>query len=314
MPRIAAVCLLVVGTALLLYSASGTRRITKVVDAYPMLSPDGSRIVFQSNRTGNFELYTAKPDGSDLVQLTKTPYDEGTPIWSPNGTLLTYGAEIDGNADVFVMNADGTGVRRLTDHPGDDSHPHWSPDGSRIVFNSARTTPDLKVLWARQWHEVFSVRLDGSDLRQLTNCKILCTYPVMSPDGQMIAYRKLTNDPGFSWELTSIPRNSEVFVANVDGSKDINISRSAGFDGWPMWSPDGKWVLFSSNRNGPALIGQLFIARPDGTDLRQLTFGTESLVQPSWSADGKQIYAAQYSTDEETASVVVLDASKVLEP
>ena len=279
-----------------------------------MLSPDGSRIVFQSNRAGNRELYTAKPDGSNVVQLTNTPYDEAGPVWSPDGKHLAYAAEPDGNSDVFVMNADGTGVRRLTDHPGDDAHPHWSPDGLRILFNSARTTPDPKAPWTQQWHEVFSIRLDGSDLRQVTNCKILCTYPAMSPDGKMIAYRKLTNDPGFIWELTSIPRNSEVFVANLDGSKEVNISRSAGFDGWPTWSPNGRWILFSSNRNGPALIGQLFIARPDGTDLRQLTFGSESLVQPSWSADGKQIYAAQYSTDEETASVVVLDVSKALEP
>ncbi len=295
------------GTGFSVDSLSVPSRVTKIVDAYPMLSPDGARIVFQSNRSGNMELYTAKPDGSDSRQLTHTIYDEGTPAWSPNGKLILYAAELEGgNEEVFVMDADGTNVRRLTNHPLSDGHPHWFADGSRILFNSARTTPDPAAPWNRQWHEIFSMKPDGTDVRQITHCRSVCTYGVAAPAGDRIAYRKVTDDPGFNWDLTMGQRNSEVFTSNIDGSNEVNVSRSAAFDGWPMWSPDGEWLLFSSNRNGHPLVGELFVVKADGSDLRQISASKESLVQPTWSLDGRTIYAAQYTLDEEAASIVVL--------
>lgn len=288
-------------------SLSVPTRVTKIVDAYPMLSPDGARIVFQSNRSGNMELYTAKPDGSDLRRLTQTSYDEGTPVWSPDGQKILYAAELEsGNEEVFIMDADGTDVQRLTNHPLSDGHAHWLADGSRILFNSARTTPDPAAPWHRQWHEIFSMKPDGTDLRQITHCRSMCTYGVASPAGNRIAYRKVTNDPGFNWDLTMGQRNAEVFAADMDGANEMNVSRSAGYDGWPMWSPDSQWLLFSSNRNGRPLIGELFVVKADGSDLRQISASKESLVQPTWSPDGQMIYAAQYTLDEEAASIVVL--------
>ncbi len=288
-------------------SLSTPARVTKIVDAYPMLSPNGARIVFQSNRSGNMELYTAKPDGGDLRQLTQTSYDEGTPVWSPNGKMILYAAELEGgNEEVFIMDADGTNVRRLTNHPLSDGHPHWFADGSRILFDSARTTPDPAAPWSRQWHEIFSMKPDGTDLRQITHCRSVCTYGVAAPTGNRIAYRKVTNDPGFNWDLTMGERNSEVFTANMDGANEVNVSRSAGYDGWPMWSPDGQRLLFSSNRNGRPLVGELFVVKADGSSLQQISVSKESLVQPTWSPDGQTIYAAQYTLDEEAASIVVL--------
>lgn len=291
---------------------SAPRRLTNIINSYPSPSPDGERVVFQSNRTGRWELYVMAADGSDVRQLTDRPGDNVTPSWSPDGQHIVFAANDGENSDIYLMNADGSNVQRLTTHPGDDSHPHWLFDGSRIMFNSPRTTADLGVDWLDQWHEVYSMKPDGSDLRQHTEQRTVCTFPSFSPDGSKIVYRKITATPGFAWDLSSRPRNSEVFVADVDGSNEINISNNAAFDGWPVWSPDGTRIAFSSNRAGPALVGQIYVVNADGSGLQQITTGPWSHAQPSWSADGRSVYAYEHqeTSDYEFGDIVVIDITE----
>ncbi|MGZ5134563.1 MAG: hypothetical protein ACXWV6_15890 [Chitinophagaceae bacterium] len=288
----------------------GSKRITNVIDSYPMLSPDGKKICFQSNRTGDWEIFVMNADGSGLQQLTHTPGFDGGPVWSPDGKRIVFPSERDEDPEVYTMDADGSNQKRLTNSPGDDSHPHWFADGSRIIFNSARTAPDLKAPWGNQWHEIFSMRTDGSDVKQITSFHTVCTYPSVSPDGKKIAFRRVVDGPAFNWDLSlnSNNRNSEVFVMDTDGKNGINLSKSPGFDGWPSWSPDSKRIIFSSNRNGPANMGQLFVVNTDGADLKKFFDFSASLVQPTWSKDGKSIYAYQCfeTADYEYGNIVLL--------
>jgi TolB protein len=270
------------------------KRITTVIDSYPQLSRDGTTIVFQSNRSGSWQIYKCKPDGSALEQLTKLPFAAAGPSWSPNGRLIAFAGEPGGDSEIFVMNSDGSDVRQLTSTPGDDSHPHFSADGSRIMFNSARTSADLTVDWSRQWHELFSMKPDGSDVRQHTRCRSVCTFGSFSPDMTRIVYRKVIDGPAFQWDLTSRGRNSEIFVANADGTNEVNLSNNAAFDGWPMWSPDGRQVVFASNRSGPANTGRIYVANVDVPSVREVNTGPGSFVQPSWSADGRRIVLYQH--------------------
>ena len=264
-----------------------------VVDAYPSSSPDGRTILFQSNRSGRWALYVSDARGGNVRVLVDSGDDPSSPVWSPDGRSIAYSAGKDGETDIYTVRADGTGRRRLTASPGDDSHPHWTADGERIFFNSARATPDPKADWARQWHNAFSMRRDGGDVRQHTRCQTVCTYPVPSPDGRRIAYRKIVDTPGFDWALRGVARNSEVFVADIDGANERNLSSHAAYDGWPMWSPDGAWIAFASNRGGQPNMSHVFVVRPDGKDLRQLTRGAGAFKQHSFTPDGRALLAAR---------------------
>lgn len=280
-------------TALLVFVATAVdgKPVTQVVDAYPVPSPDGKTLLFQSNRNGRTALWTSAIDGTGVKLLLDSGDDPSVAAWSPDGRRIAFCATVEGDQpDIFVMDADGTNRKRLTEDPGDDSHPHWSGDGTRIFFNSARTTPDRKAGWFDQWHEIFSMRADGSDVRQHTHCRSVCTFGSPSPDGRRIAYRKVVATPGFDWALAPMERNSEVFVANADGSDERNLSNSAAFDGWPAWSPDGTRIAFASNRAGPANVGQLYVAGVDDGTLVKLSDGP-SHAQPAWTRDGKSIFA-----------------------
>jgi TolB protein len=70
----------------------------------------------------------------------------------------------------------------------------------------------------------------------------------------------------------------------------LNLTKNAAFDGWPRWSPDGRWIAFASNRAGPALVGQIYLVRPDGSDTRQVTTGPWSHAQPAFSPDGRTLF------------------------
>jgi Tol biopolymer transport system component len=134
----------------------------------------------------------------------------------------------------------------------------------------------------------------------------VCTFGSLSPDGRKVLYRKVITAAGFNWELGSIEKNSEVFIADIDGGNETNISNNAAFDGWPVFSRDGERIAFASNRSGPARTGQIWLMSTDGSNLQQLSQGPLSHAQPTWALDGQTIYAYQLveTQDYEFGSIV----------
>ena len=279
-------------TFYVVYSQSNSpiRRVTVTVDGYPMLSADGKTILFESDRTGNSEIYTMNLDGTNIKQLTFNQANDDSPVWSPDGRHITFASVRDGDTEVYVMDRDGKNQKRLTQSSGDDSHPKFSPDGKRIIFNSARTTEDLSKDWGKQVHEVFTMNIDGSDVRQVTTNKTVTTYAAFSPDGRKVVFRKVIDSPGFNWDLSTNSRNSEVFVLDIASGQQVNLSSNPAYDGWPSWTPDGR-IVFASNRNGIPSRSALYIVNADGTSLKQITDSKYSYNQHSISPDGKYIVA-----------------------
>jgi Tol biopolymer transport system component len=229
-------------------------------------------------------VFSVQPDGSALIQVTRTP--EGRkfdPAWSPNGKLIAYAAPSFFDSDIFVVNADGSGERRLgLSSPGLDLEPAWSPDGSKIAFVSDRLDGFIHI---------YAANLDGSDLVRLTGSPddeddgVVVLYnfsPAWSPDGTKIAFSRVkrNDDTTFS---------DDIYLVNPDGTGDVQLTDTPGPASRPEWSPDGAKIAFNAcTRNGSRC--DVHLVNRDGTDLTNVTAGFAGypgLI--AWSPDGQKL-------------------------
>jgi len=198
----------------------------------------------------SFDIFTAKPDGSDLKQLTNTPgYDAETTI-TLDGKKLVFTSMRDGDLDIYTMDADGKNVRRLTNELGYDGGPFWSYDGKQIVYRANHPQTDqqktdytdlLKQNLIRPTTlEIWVMNADGSNKRQVTSNGKANFGPYFFPDGKRVIFASNMDDPR--------GRNFDLYKINVDGTGLERITFNETFDGFPMFSPDGKKLVFASNR------------------------------------------------------------------
>lgn len=130
----------------------------------PTWSPDGNSILFASDRNGTVQLYIVRPDGSRLARITNLPAIRGRSDWSPDGQyIITYSGEA-WNRELYIMNADGSNARQLTPSGGNSQGPSFSPDGRWVAF-----TAYFDKYGDDHGCEIYIIRIDGTDLRRLTN-------------------------------------------------------------------------------------------------------------------------------------------------
>ena len=232
-------------------------------ELFPSLSSDGNFVAYTSQATGNWDIYLLRIGGQRSINLTEgSEEDDSTPAFSPDGQQIAFRSDRSGGG-IFVMGATGESVLRLTDF---GYNPVWSPDGRRILFATERvwTTP----LGRGQISELWVVDVDSGDARKISDGDAV--QPSWSPNGHRIAY----------WGLPPNSGQRDIWTVRADGSDPVPVTNDSFLDWNPVWSPDGQYLFFSSDRGGSLNLWRVPIDEVSG----QVFGNPEPLTTPSrWS-------------------------------
>jgi Tol biopolymer transport system component len=227
------------------------------------VSPDGLYIYFTSDRDGgNFEIYKANIDGTNVIRLTNSSDKKSFPSLSPNGTkVLFQSADYSAASEIYMMNNDGTNLIRLTNNNVYDGYPNFSPDGQSIVFSA----------WDNSiYPEIFTMNQDGTNRTQITNTPGSDWYyaPKFNPAGTKIYF------------LVSQNGNFNIVMMDLNGSNWINVTppNTYGYiDLYPSFSSDGLKIVFSTSEySGNGGILDLIMINADGSGWQRITTSANS--------------------------------------
>lgn len=286
---------------------SGQVRLTdnEIHDILPVCSPDGERIAFARYLVGESydhaaNIYVMKWNGDDQTLLTPFRGTHLAPRWSPDGQRLVFASTQYGLPDVFVMNADGTNVVRLTDSPKEvDMHSaglpvdrSWSADGQYVVFESSRDGN----------REIYIANVETGELMRLTDHSADDGSPTWSPDGRRIAFVSLRNAPkGCCFDC-----NTEIYVMDSDGGNVVRVTDNSVPDSAPVWSPDGRYIAFTSRDEDNS---EIYVAEVDEGSVTRVTDNLSRDWNPSWLPDSQRLMFVSERDGNQEIYIVGIDGS-----
>ena len=210
-----------------------------------------------------YDIYTADRDGSNLKPLIKSPGYDAEAVYSPDGGMIAFTSTRDGDLEIYIMKTADGSIWRVTNNPGYDGGPFFSPDGKKLVFRAQQfpTEEDLeeyKTLLKQDLvkpsrMEIYTINIDGTDRKKITDNGSANFAPYYHPSGEKIIYASDLADPR--------QHNFELYLIGTNGEDLERVTYSDQFDGFPMFSYDGKKLVFASNRNnGGTRLTNIFIA------------------------------------------------------
>ena len=254
---------------LTLHSRSGEPSLLRLTtnvadDTQPDISPDGTSILFVSNRDGGKgQIYVMDAGGGNLRNLSNNPsFSDDTPSWSPDGKRIAFQSmRRGGPTEIYVMNADGSHAIPLVA----GARAAWSPDGKLLAYEAT----------AEGHREVFVIPSTGGEARRLTFDHDYAGAPSWSPDGRQILF------------TAAVHHKLQLAAMQADGTGRVMLTSHASNNRLGVFSPDGRRIVFNSDRDGP---DSLFLMDSDGSLERRITDGKFLDDEASWSRDGRYIY------------------------
>lgn len=226
---------------------------------YPSVAPEGKSVVYSANPTGVYEIFEVDLEGN-AKQLTQGLGTLTSPEISPGGERIAFTRGDGETTSIWIMNRDGSQPEYVFG-PGWD--PTWSPDGMKILFASYAEDNSIQL---------FTINVDGAELKQVTWMRNLRGRSDWSPDGK--------------WAVTYAgePWKRELYLIPMDGGEPSLLPPAGGNSQGPSFSPDGRWIVFTAYFND---IGnddgcEIYRIRIDGSDLTRLTENDYCDWQPRW--------------------------------
>jgi Tol biopolymer transport system component/serine/threonine protein kinase len=263
------------------------------IEWFPSLSPDGRWVVYAGDGAGNRDIYLQSTTGQTPINLTKDSVeDDDQPAFSPDGDRIAFRSDREGGG-IFVMGRTGEAVRRVT-RAG--FKPAWSPDGTRLAYATENVDVNPQNSLGRS--ELWVVNVNGGEPTRLSD--VDAVQPSWSPNGRRIAY--MTRLDGPAPDIGTIP---------AEGGTPVPVTSSAATDWNPVWSPDGRYLYFASDRGGAMNLWRVPMDEESGKPLGEpqaITTPTSYIAHLSISADGRRL---AYSSILATANIgrLTLDPS-----
>jgi serine/threonine protein kinase len=264
---------------------------------FPSISPDGKTFVFASDADGDLNIYWQRIGGKNPQNITKeSTKDDTQPSFSPDGEKIAFRSERS-PAGIYVMGATGENAKRVSDF---GYHPSWSPDGSEIVVSTEQRelpnfrNPKPSSLWI--------INVESGEKRQLIEMDAM--QPSWSPDGKWIAF----------WFMQPGGSKRDIAIVSAAGGDAVVISKEGQTNWNPVWSPNGKYLYFISDRAGNMGFWRVGINDGNGQPAGE----PEAVVTPSkfnrhlaFSADGKKMIYVQ-SDFRSNIQAIAFDAAAEL--
>jgi Tol biopolymer transport system component len=255
---------------------TGIRQLTHVPAGYsassPDWSPDGTQILFNSDVSGEQEIWVMNADGSNQHRLLVDPrFFDQQARWSADGNMIVFSrcAQPFGfpdYCDIDLMNTDGSGVRKIIGGRWVNQQPEFSPDGQQLVFDSNRGG-NLVAVWR--------ANIDGSDPTRLTPPLMEAFYADWSPDGEHILFTDNNDRP-----------HSNVWEMRTDGTDLTQITHSVGEsnDAFATYAPNGRKIVFVTDRSYPDCCGNdIYVMNHDGSDQTPVVTTVPGAFFSDWS-------------------------------
>ncbi|HSN86574.1 MAG TPA: protein kinase, partial [Thermoanaerobaculia bacterium] len=247
----------------------------------PSLSPDGTFFVYAQSVEGNFDLFLQRVEGGSPINLTaSSPDDDIQPAFSPDSQQIAFRSEREGGG-IFLMGATGESVKRLTDF---GFNPAWSPDGREIAV-ATEGAFDPTARFSRS--QIFRIDVATGARRPLAVPDGV--QPSWSPHGLRLAF----------WGIAQPGARRGIWTIPVDGGPAVTVVEDAFYNWSPVWSPDGRFLYFASNRGGGMNLWRVAVDERSGQvqgDPQPVTTSSEWSALPSLSRDGSRLVYATNSS------------------